>query len=310
MSNKIISTKNMSREDWLAARKNGIGGSDAAAIIGQSPFKSAFEVYANKKSLIPDQEDNGRMRLGRDLEDYVARRFTEETKKKVKRRNAMIWHKNGISFGDIDREVVGEDALLECKTTSSLNKSKFKQGEYPPYYYVQCMHYLAVTGKARAYLAVLVLTGDFYTFTIERDEEEIRALLGAEEAFWRQYIVGEDIPDPDGSRGAGELLKAMYPESDGEEMYLYGMDEIAEDLITAKEIKKQAELKVKILEQKFQKELGACETGRLQRHVIKWINVSSRVLHSAALKEEQPEIYDKYSSENNYRKFTIQAISD
>src|SRR5699024_5583358 len=108
---------------------------------------------------------------GRDLEDYVSRRWMEETGKRAHRVNAMLYNQDyPFAHADIDRAVSGENAGLECKTTSDLDIKQFKGVEFPEKYYVQCVHYLAVTGFDRWYLAVLVFGRGFYTFTLERDE--------------------------------------------------------------------------------------------------------------------------------------------
>ena len=74
-----ISTKGMTREEWLKLRRTGIGGSDAGAICGLNPYSSPMTVYRDKTGDYLEDEDNESMRQGRDLEDYVARRFCEET---------------------------------------------------------------------------------------------------------------------------------------------------------------------------------------------------------------------------------------
>lgn len=91
---KIVNCKEISREEWLEYRRAGIGGSDAAVIVGLNPWRSLSELYADKLGLLPDKEDNEQMRIGRDLEEYVARRFCEATGKKV-RRNNWMFHKSG-----------------------------------------------------------------------------------------------------------------------------------------------------------------------------------------------------------------------
>ena len=187
MNNKLIkvSTLNMSHEDWLVERQKSIGGSDAPSIIGLNPWSSPYTVWADKLGKIPPKEDNEAMRLGRDLEDYVAKRFTEDTGKKVRRENFLLTNPQyPFAHANVDRMVVGEDAGLECKTTSVLNLKSFKNGAFPDTYYVQCVHYLMVTGCAKWYLAVLVLGKEFKVFEIERDEDEIKALAESEEAFW------------------------------------------------------------------------------------------------------------------------------
>ena len=76
---RLISTLNLSKEDWLRYRKCGITGTDAGAILGLNPYRSAFQVYHDKISETIENIDNEAMRQGRDLEDYVAQRFTEAT---------------------------------------------------------------------------------------------------------------------------------------------------------------------------------------------------------------------------------------
>ena len=86
----IIPTKNMTQDEWLAQRRNAIGGSDAASIIGLNSFSSPFAVWLDKMGMAEPSEENEAMRLGHDLEEYVAKRFTEATGKKVRRKNAII----------------------------------------------------------------------------------------------------------------------------------------------------------------------------------------------------------------------------
>lgn len=189
-----LSTRTMSRPDWLAQRRKSIGGSDAAGIVGLSQYATPYTVWADKTGRLPEQEDNEAMRQGRDLEEYVANRWTEATGKTVRRSNAILYNSlYPFAHADIDRTVVGENAGLECKTTSTLNLRQFKNVEFPEKYYAQCVHYMAVTGAARWYLAVLVYGRGFFTFTLERDQAEIDALMGAERDFWN---LVEQIPLP------------------------------------------------------------------------------------------------------------------
>ena len=154
----LTSTKGMDIEEWRNLRRKSLGGSDASVIVGLNNWKSSYTLWADKKGYLPNTEDNEAMRIGSDLEEYVARRFTEATGKKVKRRNYMFLHdKYDFITANVDREIVGEKAGLECKTTNVFAKSDFENGEIPLYYYCQCMHYMAVMGYEKMYLAVLVL---------------------------------------------------------------------------------------------------------------------------------------------------------
>ncbi len=121
-----ISTKNMAREEWLRIRKTGLGGSDAGAVCGLNPYVSRMAVYRDKVSDETELEDNEAMRQGRDLEEYVAQRFMEETGLKVRRSNKMY---RSVEYpwmiADVDRMVAGGGAGLECKTVSAYNKDRW-----------------------------------------------------------------------------------------------------------------------------------------------------------------------------------------
>ena len=135
---KQVSTKGMSREDWLAQRRKTIGGSDAAAIVGLSRYSTPYTIFMDKTGRLPDKPDTEAMRLGRDLEDYVAKRWQEATGKKVRRLQAMLYNPMyPFAHADVDRMVIGEYAGLECKTTSTLDVKQFNGVEFPEKYYAQ-----------------------------------------------------------------------------------------------------------------------------------------------------------------------------
>ena len=104
-----------------------------------NPYVSSIEVYLNKIGETPETADNEAMRQGRDMEDYVARRFSEKTGLKVWRSHQLYRSKeHPFMFADVDRMVVGEDAGLECKTVSAYGADKWKDGQIPVHYLLQC----------------------------------------------------------------------------------------------------------------------------------------------------------------------------
>lgn len=210
---KIVDIKKISHDEWLDTRRTGIGGSDSSTIVGLNPYNSPYALYLDKIGDCAEKPDNEAMRQGRDFEQYVADRWMEATGKKC-RRNNFMWRSTRWPYmlADIDREIVGENAGLECKTTSVFNKSDLAGGEIPQTYYVQCQHYMAVLGFDRMYLAVLVLNRGFYHFVIERDEAEIEALAAAEGEFW-QCITNQQPPEVDGSEATVNAIKKQYPEA-------------------------------------------------------------------------------------------------
>ncbi len=306
----LVATDKLTLDDWRDWRRKGIGGSDAAAIVGLHPFMSAFEVYADKLKLLPEKDENEAMRQGKDLEEYVAQRFCENTGKKVQKKNVMYAHPDyPFMLANIDRKIVGESAGLEAKTTSILNKADFKNGEYNPNYYVQCMHYLAVTGYDKWYLAVLVLNRGFHVFEINRDEDEIKALIEAEKYFWEEYVLKKNPPPPDGSEKAGEVLKQLFPQArEMSQVDLLGMEKTILQITELEEEIKNLEKQSEALKQSIQLEMGESELGLVSGYQVRWTNQSRTSVDSKILKAEYPEIYKKVVKSTSYRKFAIKTL--
>lgn len=304
---KIADTKKLGRDEWRALRKTGIGGSDAGAVVGLNPYESAYSVYHVKLSLVEEFEGNDKTRLGQDLEDYVAKRFEEQTGKKVRRLNAMLRSiARPYMIADVDRLVVGEDAGLECKTTANFEGYKFNEGEYPAYWACQCYHYMSVTGAKRWYICVIDLSsGKVAVITIERNESEIKALEEMEYTFWYENVQKQVCPAPNGSDTCEEIIAEKYPTAD--------MDLPAIDLMGySKELSRLAELKAtikpledekKAIEQSLKEALGASSAGEYGLYKVTYKNTTSARVDVAKLKAEQPEIYAEYLTESTSRRF-------
>lgn len=308
----IVKTADLSREDWLEYRRKGLGGSDAAVVCGLSPYRSKIELWADKTGRLPENSDNEAMRVGRDLEDYVAKRFCEATGKKVRRRNAMFSHDEyDYIRANIDRDIVGENAGLECKTTSAFARSDFDNGEIPAYYYCQCCHYMNVMGYERMYLAVLVMGRAFYWFTIERNEDDCKALLNAEVGFWNEHILPDVRPDPDGSDSAARTISALSEgEWRNESVSLFGYEDTAAELISVQKQKKDIELKEKELKQRLQLALDGCSDGYTAEYNITYRPQSRTSVDCKRLKADHPEIYATYSNITTSRVFRISERKD
>ena len=306
------STLDMSRQEWLWSRKKGVGGSDASAILGFNPWKSAFELYIDKTSDQVQEIDNEAIHWGNVLEDVVADEFTRRTGKKVRRRNQTFIHpEHEFMIANIDRDVVGEKALLECKTTNAYNSDAWEGDNIPPMYICQLQHYMAVLDYEKAYIAVLIGGQKFVWKEVERDDEFIELMIEREKHFWEEHILKEVPPEIDGSQSASELLNKMYPEDNGETIMLKSDD--AEILIEAiesikAEVKEKETLK-KEYENKLKLMIGDARTGVTPRYEVRNITVTSNRLDGKRLKEELPDIVDKYTNQSSYRRMTIKQVN-
>ena len=302
------STRGMTREEWLAERRKGIGGSDAAAVIGLSPYATPYTVWADKTGRLPEQPDNEAMRLGRDLEDYVARRWCEATGKRVKRSNAI--YRNGhysFALANVDRLVVGERAGLECKTTSCRDVKRFRDAEFPEQYYAQCVHYLAVTGLDRWYLAVLQFGKGFHTFCLERDEAEIKALMDAEGRFW-EHVVRDDPPAPDGAEATGDALTTIYRESRGETVELFGREALLGERETLLERRAVVDARLREIENTIKEDMREAERGECGRWRVSWKTQTRSSFLAKKFAADHPEIdLTPYYKTTSSRPFKVTA---
>lgn len=309
MMRSAISTAGISREEWLRMRKSGIGGSDAGAVCGLNPYSSPMKVYQDKISEEIIDLDNEAMRQGRDLEEYVARRFTEETGLKVRRSNKM--YRNGdypFMLADVDRLVVGEDAGLECKTANAFQAGKWKEGQIPPHYLIQCLHYMAVTGKREWYIAVVILGSGFQYQKITWDDPVIRTLIAIEEAFWNQHVIPRVMPEPDGSKACDEVLAKYYHSARKNSVVpLVGFDEKLERREALLKTIGELEQEQKQIEQEIKCFMQDNELAVNEKYRISWTNVDTTKLDTKRMKEERPEVYRDFARTTTSRRFTIKA---
>lgn len=303
----------LTHKQWLSERRKSIGGSDAAAIVGLNHYVTPYMLWADKTGKLPDKPDNEAMRQGRDLEQYVASRFMGETGKRVRRRTDFFRSKSfPFAHANIDRAVVGERAGLECKTTNVMNLKKFKSGEFPENYYVQCVHYLAVTGWDRWYLACVILGQGFKWFTIERDQAEIDALMKAESNFWNTYVVPNIPPPVDGLPPTSETLETIFQNSDPakEPADLQTCHDLIRQYCSTKELLKSYQQELNQYKQELQSELGERESGICSNYTVSWKPQTRSSFNLKQFASDHPEIdLRSYLKESKFRKFDIKENS-
>lgn len=304
-----ISTKNMDRNEWLKIRKTGLGGSDAGAVCGLNPHVSPMAVYRDKVSDETDMGDNEAMRQGRDLEEYVVQRFTEETGLKVRRSNKMYrsteypW-----MIADVDRMVAGGGAGLECKTVSVYKKDQWADGGIPVYYLLQCYHYMIVTGCRTWYLAAVILGQDFQYRRIEYEEEIAQNLIALEAEFWNNHVLPRHMPDPDGSKSCDAVLEEYFCQrGKAETIELVGFDQKLERRQEIEETMKLLETEKRQIDQEIKVFMDGHEMADSGRYRVTWREVISSRLDTKRLKEEKPDIYREFLQESKSSRFTVKV---
>ena len=220
----------MTRNEWLLARRSGIGGSDIAAILGLSPWRTPLDVYRDKVECV-NQPETEAMRWGLLLEDVIAREYARRECVRIQRINDLLrapgrdW-----AIASLDRVIVppstrarlhhgelrGADGILEAKLVNAFTAREWGRGEdqdaVPLHYAAQCMWYLGVTGLPWCDVAALIGGQRLVVRRIERDEETISAMFARAEAFWRDHILPKIPPPPSNAREA----EYVWPADNGE----------------------------------------------------------------------------------------------
>lgn len=215
---RLAHTANMTREDWLTARRKGIGSSDAAAVCGLNPYESPVSLWMDKTGRKPlDNEQSEPAYWGTVLEPVIADEFAKRTEKRVRRCNYILQHSDyPWMLANLDREIVGENAILECKCASAWLSDQWEGDNAPLPYVIQVQHALAVTGASHGYFATLIGGNDFRHYRIERDEVLIENLIRLERDFWQGHVLTDEMPLADGSGATTDALRTIHNAPEGE----------------------------------------------------------------------------------------------
>lgn len=300
---QIMTVKDMKdHEKWLQVRKTGIGGSDAACIVGMNPWKGPYELWLEKTGQKEPEDISGRdsVHFGTILESIVAREFEKRTGKSVRKCGTVRSKERSFLHANVDRMVEHEDAGLECKTCSAFKAREWEDNKVPDAYYVQCQHYMLVTGKPVWYIACLIGGQHYVWKPIERNEEDIKALLEAEEIFWG-HVEDRTPPAVDGSESCSQSLAERFHGGSSDIITLSGDMELAvRGIRQLEEQKKDLEQELNRLKNEVKASMGDVETAVFgddrEGGRVTWKPTAGRVTVDAKrLKAELPEVFKKYS---------------
>jgi putative phage-type endonuclease len=221
------------REQWLENRRKGIGGSDAAAVLGLSKWKTPLQVYQEKRGEIGGQEDNEAMLWGRVLEPAVRQQYAERTGRVVRIPEGILTHPDHpFMLANVDG-VTDDGRLVEIKTARTpIGFGEPGTDEVPQAYLIQVQHYLTVTELSIADLAVLIGGSDYRQYEIPADAELQGMIIEGEAAFWKH--VEDGIPPE--------------PISFADMQQRYGRSSTSAKVIAGREIVEAVELLRKIKE--------------------------------------------------------------
>lgn len=282
-----------SRYEWLEMRRSGIGGSDVAAIVGLSKWRTPTDVY-NSKIEAPVDNDNASMEWGRRLEPVIREKYAEAVGMSVDTPPFMFRHQeHKFMIADVDG-IRADGRIVEIKT------ARTQQGwgedgtdEIPDYYKTQVQHYMTVLGATSCDVAVLIGASDFRIYTIEHDPELEELLIDAENEFWNEHVVPQVPPPP----VTLDEMKVAFPVS--KKAAVECTDDIWEHVEKLALVTDQLE-ELKEQEKKhkaaIQAAMGEADTlSHLGQIVATWKSAKAVArFDSASLKAAMPDIYNQF----------------
>lgn len=209
----LVARADAPREEWLALRRQGIGGSDALAVLGLDPWKTRMEVFLDKTGALPEREQSGRMRWGQIAEAPIAEWFTERTGIRTRRCGLLRHQDRHWQRVSVDR-LTADGGVLEIKNTNYHRRAEWEDdlGEtVADGAEAQAQHALAVTGLSHAWVCAQVGGEPPVIRRVERDEAFIADLVTIEAQFW-ELVRNSTPPALEGGEAAAKLIARLYPD--------------------------------------------------------------------------------------------------
>jgi putative phage-type endonuclease len=256
------------RVEWLAQRDGGIGASEIASVLGESPFASALELYAIKTGRYSkDLSEVESVYWGNKLEAPIIEAYSERTGRKTRKAGQLLrsvehpWALCTLDGETWQGAAANDRWPLEIKNVGTHKSSDWLDGP-PPHYFLQIQQQMLVTGAARATIAALVGGQKLVWADVDRDETTIRKIIYHGARFWER-IQRRDVPEPDGSDGSKRALQALYPQGSGMVVLPATAGDAADELEALKAERKRIEEKIGVIENTVRAALGDAEIGAL-----------------------------------------------
>ena len=265
---------NMEQGEWLSARKSGIGGSDVAAILGLSPWKSPLDVWLDKTGKSAPEPENDAMYWGTRLESLVPDKYCEVSGNEVRRVNSILRSvKYPCLIGNIDRAVCPEKGklpvvkgefrtpkILECKTARTMSEDWGANGtdQIPEYYLTQVLHYLGLTGCESCDVACLFLDSrKFGVYTVQADADVIGKMSARLAEWWDAHVVKNVAPQP---RSIADVQKLFKRSASVEITATADIEETAREYAALKRRETEISAKLEEAKEKIAAYMGEADT--------------------------------------------------
>jgi len=284
-----------------------IGGSDIAAVLGKSRYKTPYRLWCEKTGQIEQKVQNlEAVEMGTRLEQFVADLFAVKTDKSLRRAPKAYQHPDyPFMVAHVDRLITGTDELLECKTCSAYKLDEW-QNAIPQEYVLQVIWYLGITGRKRGWIACLIGGQKFDYKPIDFDSELFDIMVKKAREFWDMVQNNKPpliLPQDD------ETLGEVYPDHSNNLIEAQEFNERAAYLQELKMHRDEINQEIKEIETELKAKIGDNLGVLTDRYKITWKAQNSRKLDTDRLKEELKN-FDDYYLTNTYRVLRISNRKD
>lgn len=298
-------------ENWIEQRMKGIGGSDAAAVLNCSPWKTRYQLWLEKTGQFnPKVEQTEIMAFGHKLEQVIADEFESQSGFKVRRCNFILQNPDyPFMIGNIDREGTDADGrrfVLECKNVGTWAANGWKtKSDIPTHHLIQVLHYIIVGGYDYGVLAGLIGGNHYEQRVIMPDQELIDIIVEAERLFWDDVETRREpqILSP----GDTDTMDLLYPVGNAGETIQDASDiaQLVRDRQTLKINMKSLEDRLDAMDAQIKQRLGTAERADCDEFKITWKNIETRRIDSKAVQAKYPDVYAECSTVGQSRRFEI-----
>lgn len=272
----FVECESAARADWLRMRRTGIGASEIASVLGESPWMSPLELYADKIGKYErDLSDSEPVYWGQKLEAPIIEAYAERTGRGTRKAGLLLrssvhpWAMCTLDGETWEPESEGDAWPFEVKNTSSFKADEWENGP-PEHYYLQVQHQLLVTGAQKGTIAALIGGQRMVWSDVPRDEQAIRKIVYHGSRFWER-VMRRDMPTPDGTEGARRALQALFPDGSGTVVLPHSAIDAADELERLKAEIKERQRHVDQIENTIRAAIGDAEVGMMtDRRSFSW----------------------------------------
>ena len=282
-------------EEQRIARRNGIGSSDLAAIMGLSPWRTPYDVYLDKTGVLEDQESNPAMEAGNRFEDGVLD-YAEDILGELKRNQTKPVSGTPIVV-NTDAVVCNGLVPVEAKTVGLFHHTSEFWGDegtdqVPDRVIIQSHAHMMAWDKDICHVPAFIGGTGFKMFAVRRDHRIVKAIIEDSLKFW-ECVTG--LTPPEGSTATLQVVKRVRRKPE----HVANVDpELVSKWLEAKEAEKEAEAQAKEAQAALLTALGEAEAGMCgELGAVTYLQQTRRGIDTAALKADHPEIYHKYYRE-------------